>query len=206
MAEHQAQQTADQEEEGVTPGYRAPDVKPLSDILTGDKDDESLERYKKQLLGDNPLAVEPVFPDDSRRVIVQKLALCVEGRDDLEMDLTQDKDKIKQEVFIIKEACKYRLKIYFYVQREIVSGLHYVQKTSRKGIPIDRTNVMVGSYGPKAEINEWVGALEDAPSGALAKGSYTISSKFVDDDSNIYLEWSWTLKIKSDWTKGGDDE
>lgn len=42
--------------------------------------------------------------------------------------------KISQ-VFSIKEGVSYKIRIDFMVQREIVHGLKYVQKTFRVGIP-----------------------------------------------------------------------
>lgn len=39
------------------------------------------------------------------------------------------------QVFAIKEGVSYRIRIDFLVQREIVHGLKYVQKTSRLGVP-----------------------------------------------------------------------
>ena len=39
------------------------------------------------------------------------------------------------QVFTLKEGVQFRIKIDFIVQREIVSGLKYVQKTSRMGVP-----------------------------------------------------------------------
>lgn len=41
-----------------------------------------------------------LFPDanDARKVIVKKLALCVPGRDDMELDLTGDLTKLKKQV------------------------------------------------------------------------------------------------------------
>jgi len=38
-------------------------------------------------------------------------------------------------VFIIKEGISYKIRIDFIVQREIVHGLKYVQKTYRLGVP-----------------------------------------------------------------------
>lgn len=43
--------------------------------------------------------------------------------------------EIKKECFPLKENCKYQIKIYFYVQRDIVSGLCYEHKVYKKGIP-----------------------------------------------------------------------
>jgi hypothetical protein len=39
------------------------------------------------------------------------------------------------QVFVIKEGVSYRIRIDFIVQREIVHGLRYVQKTYRMGMP-----------------------------------------------------------------------
>ena len=60
---------------------------------------------------------------------------------------------------------------------------------------MDKSNYMVGSYGPKNEVQEYVTPSEDAPSGMLSRGTYTVKSKFTDDDKNVYLEWEWTMKI-----------
>ncbi len=54
---------------------------------------------------------------------------------------------------------------------------------------------MVGSYGPKTEVQEFRTPDEDAPSGMISRGTYKVKSKFTDDDKNIYLEWEWALKI-----------
>ena len=54
---------------------------------------------------------------------------------------------------------------------------------------------MVGSYGPKSEVQEYQTPQEDVPSGMLSRGNYTVKSKFTDDDKNIYLEWEWSMKI-----------
>ena len=82
-------------------------------------------------------------------MIVKKLGLVVEGREEKIIDLTQDLETIKNSSFTIKEGCKFRIRIEFVVQREIVHGLKYVQKTKKKGIAIDKMNYMVGAYAPK---------------------------------------------------------
>lgn len=45
-----------------------------------------------------------------------------------------DLASLKDQSFAIKEGTNYRLKMSFCVQREIVTGLKLVMKTSRKGI------------------------------------------------------------------------
>lgn len=53
----------------------------------------------------------------------------------MELDLSGDLSELKKKVFVIKEGVTYKIRIDFYVQREIVHGLKYVQKTSRLGVP-----------------------------------------------------------------------
>jgi RHO protein GDP dissociation inhibitor len=43
-------------------------------------------------------------------------------------------EQLKSKSFVIQEGCFYQLKIYFYVQREIVTGLKYVQQSYRAGV------------------------------------------------------------------------
>jgi Rho GDP-dissociation inhibitor len=58
---------------------------------------------------------------------------------------------------------------------------------------------MVGSYGPKTEVQEYKSPVYDTPTGMLSRGLYVVKSKFTDDDKNIYLEWEWSFEIKKDW-------
>lgn len=53
----------------------------------------------------------------------------------MELDLTGDLTTLKKQTFVIKEGVSYKIRIDFIVQREIVHGLKYVQKTYRLGVP-----------------------------------------------------------------------
>ena len=64
---------------------------------------------------------------------------------------------------------------------------------------MDKSSIMVGSYGPKQEAHEFLTPPEEAPKGMIARGSYTAKSRFLDDDKNCYLEWEWRFDIKKDW-------
>lgn len=64
---------------------------------------------------------------------------------------------------------------------------------------VDKTDYMVGSYGPRAEEYEFLTPMEEAPKGMLARGSYNIKSRFTDDDKTDHLSWEWNLTIKKDW-------
>ncbi|XP_008058611.1 rho GDP-dissociation inhibitor 1 isoform X4 [Carlito syrichta] len=110
-----------------------------------------------------------------------------------------DLESFKKQSFVLKEGVEYRIKISFRVNREIVSGMKYIQHTYRKGVKIDKTDYMVGSYGPRAEEYEFLTPMEEAPKGMLARGSYNIKSRFTDDDKTDHLSWEWNLTIKKEW-------
>lgn len=185
-------------EEEQDENYKAPEKKTIEEILELDAEDESLRKYKEALLGQ---AAEKVIVDanNPKNVIVQKLALVVQGRDDMELDLSGDISQLRKQTFTIKEGVQYKIRIEFFVQREIVHGLKYVQKTYRMGLPVDKMTQMVGSYPPKTEIQSYVTPFEEAPSGMLARGEYNVQSLFTDDDKTEHLKWEWSLKVEKDW-------
>jgi len=193
-----AVQEVDDEKDG---DYLPPPEKSIDDMLKTDTEDESLQKYKAALLGAATAGSGAVVVEeaDPRKVIVKKLHLVVEGRDDVTIDLTEDLKTIKNSSFTIKEGCKFRIKIDFIVQREIVHGLKYVQKTFRKGVPVDKMTHMVGSYAPKDVPHSYLTPAEDAPSGMLGRGTYSVNSLFTDDDKNEHLKWEWSIEIKKEW-------
>ncbi|MCP6640221.1 rho GDP-dissociation inhibitor, partial [Klebsiella pneumoniae] len=62
------------------------------------------------------------------------------------------------------------------VNREIVSGMKYIQHTYRKGVKIDKTDYMVGSYGPRAEEYEFLTPMEEAPKRHACSGATNLCS------------------------------
>ncbi|XP_003390370.1 PREDICTED: rho GDP-dissociation inhibitor 1-like [Amphimedon queenslandica] len=197
QAEQLPPEVPEGEEDETTPGYKAPKKVDLQTIQQMDADDESLVKYKQQLLGQTA----GILDEGGSNVLLKQMIIAPEGRDEITLDLTGDLSKFKKNPVVIKEGTQYRLKIVFRVQREIVSGLRYNHGAFRKGIKVDKSNLMVGSYGPKTEAHVFTTPVEDAPSGMLARGDYTIKSKFTDDDKNPILEWEWVLKIAKDWEK-----
>jgi len=186
------------EEIDETPGYVPPAVKSLKEIEELDQDDESLVMYKKKLLGEAAaLDVDPSVPN----VVVEKFIIMFkdESHPQVVLDLVGDISKLKETKTVIKEGTEYRLKIVFKVNREIVAGLRYFQATYRKSVRVDTGSLMVGSYGPKQEPQEFITPYEEAPKGMLARGSYTMKSRFTDDDKNDILTWEWCIDIKKDW-------
>ncbi|KAJ8963664.1 hypothetical protein NQ314_005455, partial [Rhamnusium bicolor] len=73
-------------------------------------------------------------PDNPKKVIVKRLVLVAADRPEISLDLSGDLSQLKKETFIIKEGVSYKIRIEFIVQREIVHGLKYVQKTSKLGV------------------------------------------------------------------------
>jgi len=206
MSGDQGDVTPEGLENDIESNYKPPPEKTIQEILAADQEDESLRKYKETLLGQNQAEIVVVEPDDPRRVLVKKLVLVVADRPEIALDLTGDISKLKKETFVIKEGVSYKIRIEFMVQREIVHGLKYVQKTYRMGVPgsdeyepVDKMTHMVGSYAPKTEMQSYTTPSEDAPSGMMARGSYTVQSLFTDDDKNEHLKWEWTFEIKKDW-------
>nr|XP_057921255.1 rho GDP-dissociation inhibitor 1-like [Doryrhamphus excisus]XP_057921256.1 rho GDP-dissociation inhibitor 1-like [Doryrhamphus excisus] len=187
---------AAENEEPEPVNYKPPAQKTVQEIQELDKDDDSLRKYKETLLGSGAVDTDPSLPNVQ---VTQMALICESAPYPLELDLQGDLDALKNEAFILKEGVEYKIKISFKVNKEIVSGLRYLQVTSRKGIRVDRSCYMVGSYGPRPSAHEFISTTEEAPKGMLARGQYVIKSRFMDDDSYDHLSWEWNLNIKKDW-------
>lgn len=194
MAESEEQvPNVDAEEEENKVAYKPPAEKSIEEILKTDEEDESLRKYKETLLGNESI----FWPNDSRKIILRKMSILVEGRQDKEIDL-EDQNQLKDMKFWVKEGVKYRIMITFNVQREIVSGLKLLNKISR-GPLSTKEEYMVGSYGPKLEPYEYKSPEEEFPSGMMQRGEYKVKSLFTDDDKNEILSWEWKFEIKKEW-------
>jgi len=179
-----------------TEGYKKPKEATLEQMKNMDANDESLNKWKASLLK------SPAGPaNDPRRVVIIKMTLEAQGRDDIsiQLDTPAAVETARSKVFTIKEGCDYRLKVTFRVQHEIVTGLKYAHVVKRMGVKVDKSNEMIGSYGPNVEPYEKKFPMEQAPSGMMARGKYDVVSRFMDDDNNVYLEWSWAFEIKKEW-------
>ena len=84
---------------------------------------------------------------DTRRCIIKSLALEVEGRSDITIDLSAPGavEKLKGQPFTIKEGAKFRMKASFVVQHDVLSGLKYLQVVKRKGIRVGKDEEMIVS-------------------------------------------------------------
>lgn len=188
-----------------TEGYKPGEKKSVDEYAKLDAEDEALNRWKASL-GIGPGAGSDAIadPNDPRRVVIHELALEVPGREPVVIDLSKAGalEELQKKPFTIKEGAEYSMRVKFQVQHEVISGLRYLQLVKRKGIRVDKSDEMMGSYGPNTKQNpmyEKRFAPEEAPSGMLVRGTYNVLSKFMDDDHNTYLEFNWTFEIKKNW-------
>ncbi|KAF8031848.1 hypothetical protein BT93_D0921 [Corymbia citriodora subsp. variegata] len=188
--------TEDDEEEDVKKIDLGPQVT-LKEQFEKDKDDESLRRWKEQLLGsvDFNSVGETLEPD----VKIVSLAIISPGRPDILLAIPEN-GKPKGLWFTLKEGSRYSLKFTFQVHNNIVSGLRYSNTVWKTGVKVDGTKEMIGTFSPQQEPYTHEMPEETTPSGMFARGSYSARSKFVDDDNKCYLEINYTFDIRKDWS------
>ncbi|CAN6472126.1 unnamed protein product [Victoria cruziana] len=168
----------------------------LKEQLEKDKDDESLRRWKEQLLGSVDLnsVGETLEPE----VKILSLSILSPGRPDLVLPIPLETNS-NTPLFVLKEGSHYSLKFSFLVSNNIVSGLKYTNTVWKTGVKVDSTKEMLGTFSPQQEPYTYEMAEETTPSGIFARGSYSAKSRFVDDDNTCYLEINYTFAIKKDW-------
>lgn len=86
-------------------------------------------------------------PNDPRKCIIKSLALEVDGRDDVLIELSAPGalDALKDKPFTIKEGAAFQTKAVFQVNHEVLSGLKYLQVVKRKGIRVSKDEEMLVS-------------------------------------------------------------
>ena len=176
--------------------YKVPKKVDLDTIVKTDADDEALVKYKQTLLGE----LKDVNDEGGNNLLFKAMHFMPIGRDAISLDMAKtNMEDLKKSPILVKEGCKYQIQIDFKVQREIVSGLRYRQSSYRKGIRVENSTIMMGSYGPK-NLHTFRTKEDTSPSGLMARGTYSVKSKFVDDDGNTVLEWEWVFEIKKEWS------
>lgn len=95
-------------------------------------------------------AGEPIGQPNDPKCVIQSLALVVDGRPDVVIDLStqESRETLKNKPFTIKEGAKFKIKVTFQVNHEVLSGLKYVHAVKRKGIRVSKDEEMLGSYAP----------------------------------------------------------
>ncbi|KAL0306308.1 UNVERIFIED_CONTAM: Rho GDP-dissociation inhibitor 1 [Sesamum radiatum] len=168
----------------------------IKEHLETDKDDESLRRWKEQLLGS--VDADAVQDDQEPDVKILSLTILSPGRSDIELPIPEGGNP-KGLWFTLKEGSRYRLRFSFKVSNDIVCGLKYTNTVWKAGLKVDSAKEMLGTFSPQVEPYVHEMAEETTPSGMFARGSYSAKSKFIDDDNKCYLEINYTFDIQKEW-------
>jgi len=175
----------------------------MEEISKLDNQDESLKRYKEQLLGNALAGKDDV--NDPRKLVIVSFGLVFPDKEHPDVTFPLDSqeaiEKLKTSVISIKEGVNYCFECKFRVQHDIISALKFVNTISRGGIKLDKKSHVMGSYGPEANVKTWKSQVQTAPSGLLARGTYKAQTQFLDDDKTNHLDLQYQLAIKSDWDK-----
>lgn len=169
---------------------------PLKEQLELDKDDESLRRWKEQLLGQ--VDTEKLGETAEPEVKVLNLTILSPDRPDLVLPIPFVADE-KGYAFALKDGSNYSFRFSFIVSNNIVSGLKYTNTVWKTGVRVENQKMMLGTFSPQAEPYTYAGEEETTPAGMFARGSYSAKLKFVDDDGKVYLEMSYYFEIRKDW-------
>ncbi|KAL8461579.1 hypothetical protein ACS0TY_032093 [Phlomoides rotata] len=196
MSEVSPYTTDDEDDEDTELEIQLGPLCTLKELSEKDKDDESLRRWKEQLLGS--VDINSVGETLDPEVRILSLAIKTAGRNDIVLPIPADGNP-KSPWFTLKEGSKYNLVFTFQVSNNIVSGLKYKNKVWKTGIKVDNTKEMIGTFSPQSEPYTHEMPEETTPSGIFARGSYTARTQFLDDDNKCYLELNYTFEIKKDW-------
>jgi len=169
----------------------------LKEQLEKDKEDESLRRWKAQLLG---FASEEDAGDGfvEPEVSVMSLGVISKGRPDSHFPLPLGTNS-RGYTFSLKEGSTVSLKYIFTVRNNIVSGLTCINTVWKAGFQVDQTRDMMGTFGPQQEPYVHIAEEEVTPSGSLARGAYTARKRFIDDDGRVHLDLDYSFEIRKDW-------
>ncbi len=128
---------------------------PLKEQLEKDKEDESLRRWKEQLLG-YAASLDTIgdgFHSDHPEVKVSGLGISAKGREELELPLplTTTTSTPQGHAFSLKEASHYQLKFIFTVRNNIISGLTCINTVWKAGIMVQEMRPVLGTFALQQE-------------------------------------------------------
>ena len=176
-------------------------TKNVSELMSMDTEDESLRKYKESLLGS---AARGDLGDvsDPRKLIVEEFRVVFapeEDQPDLVFNLSTPEGlaKLATEGMTMKEGSKFKFKITFRVQHEIIAGIKFVNKVKAM-MGTEKDELVIGSYPPssephKFEFPKW--DYNEAPKGMMLRGKYKVSNQFIDSDKVKHLEFEYELNI-----------
>ncbi|KAJ5681412.1 Rho-GDP dissociation inhibitor [Penicillium maclennaniae] len=140
---------------------------------------------------------------DKRNVVISAIVLEIEGREDITLDVStpDSRKKLSEHPIKIKEGAIYQMKIVFRVRFDVITGLKYLEEKKRRGVLIEKSDTLMGSYAPVLEGQpdfEVTFGGEEAPSGMGVFGRYDVTSSFADGRNN-YLDVQWAYEVTEDW-------
>ena len=170
--------------------------KSINAILETDSQDESLIKYKLQLLGITDFSELDMNQGQKAKLQLNKLTIYC-ANDNVTNHYTLD--QLKTQPIHIKEGSTFDIILDVRVFNDILLGLKYSHILKKMGIKVDSTTEMLGTVAPRKSDQELKILGLHAPAGMLGKGKYGVHSALVCDDEVTHMDWEWTLKIGSDW-------
>ncbi|XP_020275954.1 rho GDP-dissociation inhibitor 1-like isoform X2 [Asparagus officinalis] len=164
---------------------------PLRDHLVKDKEDDSLRRWKEKLLGDG---YEEMMGQTEPEVTFYSIGIVSNDYEETVLPLPIESESPL--LFTLNEGAKYRLKLKFRVQHNIVSGLTYMNTVWKGSRKINQAKGMLGTFAPSRNPYEELLEAESTPSGLFARGIYSAKLQFKDDDNHSYLDLNYSFEIK----------
>jgi hypothetical protein len=144
-------------------------LKEPSKSTTNQEPDESLERYKKSLLGEPAV---PHDPSDPRRVLMHSMVVVSGERPPVTLAIEALTRESAQHTIVIKEGATYHIGLKFFVQHEPVLGMKFVYTLKKFKLSVASETEVVGSFAPATELKSFLLPAEVAPHGMLARGKY----------------------------------
>jgi len=151
-------------------------------------------------LGIDPNYVPP--ENDPRRVVISEFQIIFRDHDVpvvINVESPEELEAAKNNSMIVKEGCHFKMRLSFRVQHNVVLGLKLSNTIyGSLGAKLASDTEMLGTYPPKEEFQfveiprvGW----NEAPKGAIARGTYKAKCKFIDDDGNNHLTFEYQMKI-----------
>lgn len=172
----------------------------VAELLATDSEDESLRRYKEALLG-SAAHGDVGDPTDPRKLILAQFMISFDpsqGMTDLVYPLdSAGIERLAREGISMKEGARFKFRISFRVQHEIVVGIKFI-KTVSKMLFTERDELMIGSYPPSStphtfDFPKWEYSI--APSGMLYRGTYKVKNIFVFNKGEVLTSFEYPLHI-----------
>lgn len=169
----------------------------VSDILALDIEDESLRKYKETLLG-SAAHGDLGNINDPRKLIIEEFRVLFAPEENLpdlifNLNSSEGLELLKNQGMTLREGVKFKFRITFRVQHEILCGIKFVNTMNRMLIS-ETEELVLGSYPPSStphifEFPKW--DYNEAPKGMLFRGKYQVVNSFVDSDKNTHLKFEY---------------